>query len=188
MNTNAAISAAKPSNQPMLRPLRRIMGSFSSSGERASVGASCASSTRPADRSSSSAPLMASLCLTWRVISYTPLRKPRANRQINRVCSWAKAQRCKLLNFGNAGRPKRAVALFQRFRRLQHRLDMARHFHLPPDPAKDAVPVDQEGGALDTHIFAAIHALLRPNPIGLAYLAVFVRREREGRYFVLNLS
>src|SRR5262249_17530812 len=59
-------------------------------------------------------------------------------------------------------------------RRGEDLVHMARHLDLAPDVADDAFFVDQEGGALDAHVFAAIHALLHPGAIGLADLALLV--------------
>src|SRR5271155_1038205 len=56
---------------------------------------------------------------------------------------------------------------------------MAGHFDLVPDLAHHAVLVDQKGGALDPHVFAAIHALLDPHAIGFGHLAVGVGAQDE---------
>src|SRR3546814_13244947 len=45
----------------------------------------------------------------------------------------------------------------------------------------DALLVDEDGGAVDAHVFAPIHALLDPGPVGLADLALQVGGEREGQ-------
>src|SRR5271155_476684 len=65
---------------------------------------------------------------------------------------------------------------------------MAGHFDLVPDLAHHAVLVDQKGGALDPHVFAAIHALLDPHAIGFGHLAVGVGAQDErqlGLFFEL---
>src|SRR3990167_4939678 len=73
---------------------------------------------------------------------------------------------------------------------LQRRLhlgDMASDLDLVPDLCNHAVLVDQEGGAVDAHVLAAVEALLDPGPVLRADLAVFVRDEREVE-FVLGLE
>src|SRR3546814_6689247 len=72
-------------------------------------------------------------------------------------------------------------------RHLQHGIDMAGHLHLAPDTSHRAGAVDQEGRALDAHIFPAIHALLDPGAVSLADLALLVRGEGEGQV-VLGLE
>ena len=62
---------------------------------------------------------------------------------------------------------------------LQHLVDMARHLHLAPDVPDHALAVDQEGRALDAHVFPAIHALLDPDAVILRHLAGLVRAEGE---------
>src|SRR5262249_32889182 len=57
---------------------------------------------------------------------------------------------------------------------------MPRHFHLAPDGANDALFIDEEGSAIDTHVFAPVHALFDPGAVGLADLALEVGGEREG--------
>src|SRR6185369_202782 len=65
---------------------------------------------------------------------------------------------------------------------------MARSLDLVPDVADDALLVDQEGRALDAHVFAPIHALLDPGAIGLGDLAFLVGGEGEGQLvFLLEL-
>src|SRR5262245_61480377 len=56
--------------------------------------------------------------------------------------------------------------LLQRPGHLQHVGDVAGHLHLAPDAADHALAVDQEGGALHAHVFAAVHALLDPGAVG----------------------
>src|SRR5262249_8458095 len=73
----------------------------------------------------------------------------------------------------------------ERLRRFEHLVDMAGHLDLVPDVADDALLVDQEGGPLDAHIFAAIHALLDPGAVGLADLAVLVGGKGEGELVLL---
>src|SRR6266568_7273964 len=57
---------------------------------------------------------------------------------------------------------------------LQHFVDMAGHLHLVPDLGDGAGLVDQEGGAVDAHVLAAIEALLDPGAVLRADLAVLV--------------
>src|SRR5438067_7196326 len=64
---------------------------------------------------------------------------------------------------------------------------MPGHLDLVPDVAHDAVLVDQEGAAVDAHIFAAVHALLDPDAVFLAHLAVRVGGKDE-RQLVLLLE
>src|SRR4051812_37543993 len=60
----------------------------------------------------------------------------------------------------------------KRFRRLQNLFGMARYLHLAPDAGDRAVPVDQEGSAVDPHIFAAVHRFFDPGAERLADRAV----------------
>ena len=51
---------------------------------------------------------------------------------------------------------------------------MTLHLHLAPDLGDLAVWTDQEGGAFDAHVFAAIELLEHPDAIGFADLAGLV--------------
>src|SRR5579883_2595963 len=64
---------------------------------------------------------------------------------------------------------------------------MARHLHLAPHLGDLAVLVDQKGGAIDTHVFAAVQALLDPGAIFGADLSVLVGNQREVK-LVLRLE
>src|SRR5687767_12658640 len=75
--------------------------------------------------------------------------------------------------------PGRSSRLRQLLHFLQNLVDMARHLHLAPDAADHALAVDQEGGALDAHIFAAIHALLDPHAVILRHAARLVRDRKS---------
>src|ERR1700691_2292038 len=55
----------------------------------------------------------------------------------------------------------------ERLRRRQDLVRMARHFHFAPDLGDAAVAVNEKGRALDAEIFAAVHALFLPYPVGL---------------------
>src|SRR5262249_1995461 len=68
---------------------------------------------------------------------------------------------------------------------LQHVGDVAGHLHLVPDATDDALAVDEEGGALHAHVFAAVHALLDPGPVSFGRLAVGVAGERERQRMLL---
>src|SRR6185312_5348845 len=54
---------------------------------------------------------------------------------------------------------------------VQHRLGVSGHLHLSPDALDDAV-LDQEGRAVDAHIFAAIELLLDPAFVALDHRAL----------------
>src|SRR3984893_17941733 len=56
---------------------------------------------------------------------------------------------------------------------------MARHPDLVPPTADGARSVDQKGGALDAHIFAAVHAFLDPHAVFLARVPAGVGGENE---------
>src|SRR5688572_5491220 len=75
---------------------------------------------------------------------------------------------------------RRTGALFQPLYGLQHLLDMVGNLNLPPGAADNTLAVDQKSRAVDAHIFFPVHALLGPDTIGLASLAVLVGGEREG--------
>src|SRR5580704_2853406 len=82
----------------------------------------------------------------------------------------------------------RMTETVKRLQGLQHLVDMAGHLHLVPDLGDGAGLVDQEGGALDAHVLAAVEALLHPGAVLRADLAVFVRHQREGEaVFLLEL-
>src|ERR1700730_5390964 len=71
---------------------------------------------------------------------------------------------------------------------LQNLVDMAGHLPLVPDLGDGAGLVDQEGGALDAHVLAAVVALLDPGAVLRADLAVLVGYQREGEaVFLLEL-
>src|SRR5579862_3295442 len=71
---------------------------------------------------------------------------------------------------------------------LHHLVGVAGDFHLVPDVLDLAFLVDEESGALDAHVFAAIHALLDPDAVFLGDLAFLVRGESEGQLvFLLEL-
>src|SRR5690625_822260 len=61
----------------------------------------------------------------------------------------------------------------------EHLLDMAGDLHLAPDAPQHAFAINQEGRAVDPHIFAAIHGFLDPGAIGLRRLAGGVREQRD---------
>src|ERR1700731_3163874 len=73
----------------------------------------------------------------------------------------------------------------KRLHRFQYFGDMAGHLDLVPDAAYHAILVDQEGAAVDAHVFAAIHALFDPDAVALGYLAVRVGSEDEGQRVLL---
>src|SRR5262245_47880092 len=75
--------------------------------------------------------------------------------------------------------PRSFTTRSQRPRRLEHGVDVTRHLDFAPDAAHHALGVDQEGRALDPHVFAAVHALLDPGAVGLADRAVLVGGEAE---------
>src|SRR5882724_5447528 len=56
---------------------------------------------------------------------------------------------------------------------------MAWHPDLVPHTADNARSVDQKGGTLDAHIFAAVHALLNPHAVFLAHVPAGVGGENE---------
>ena len=56
---------------------------------------------------------------------------------------------------------------------------MARDLDLMPGLGDRALLVDQEGGALDAHVLAAVQALLHPGAVLLADLAVAIGYQRE---------
>src|SRR5215472_7093118 len=64
---------------------------------------------------------------------------------------------------------------------------MAWHPDLAPDAAHGPGAIDQKGGALDAHVFAAVHALLHPHAVFLADIRTGVRAEDE-RQAVLFLE
>src|SRR5215217_9499513 len=77
----------------------------------------------------------------------------------------------------NVARPR--LTLFPQG--LEHGLDVAGDLHLAPDPADDAVAVDQPGRAVDAHIFAAVELLLDPGPVALDDVALGVGAEFDGQ-------
>src|SRR5215218_1411744 len=62
---------------------------------------------------------------------------------------------------------------------LEHLLGVAGHLHLRPDLRDPPGPVDEDGRALDPHVFAAVHALLGPDAVGLKHVLRLVRGEGE---------
>ena len=56
---------------------------------------------------------------------------------------------------------------------------MSWHFNISPDVFDFAIRINQESGALDAHIFAAIHAFFLPNIIGLECDLFLIGDERE---------
>src|SRR3981189_1552742 len=86
---------------------------------------------------------------------------------------------------GNAEIKEALTAPSQCLHGLQHLVDMARHLHLVPDLGHGAGLVDQEGGALDAHVLAAIEALLDPGSVLLADLAVLGGHQRDGEAVLL---
>src|SRR5216683_1329648 len=86
---------------------------------------------------------------------------------------------------GNAEIKEALTAPSQCLHGLQHLVDMAGHLHLVPDLGHGAGLVDQEGGALDAHVLAAVEALLDPGAVLRADLAVLVRHQREGEPVLL---
>src|SRR5215831_2569915 len=62
---------------------------------------------------------------------------------------------------------------------------MARHPDLVPHAADDAGSIDQKGGALDAHIFSAVHALLDPHAVFLAHIPAGVGGQDERQPMLL---
>src|SRR3990172_7698621 len=130
---------------------------------------------------------MASLCLTWRVIGYAPFGGPSTVRSKSCLVV-GQGTTPQIIKFRQCGPPiGLRPALFQPLCRLQNLVDMARHLHLAPEPTNNTLAVDQEGRALDAHVRLAVHALLRPDAIGFADLAVLVGSKGEGK-LVLRLE
>src|SRR3546814_6165856 len=69
--------------------------------------------------------------------------------------------------------------LGQLARRREHGLGVAGNLHLAPDALDDAVAVDEERGAVDAHIFAAVQALFDPGAEGFADRPIRIGRERH---------
>src|SRR4051812_7680851 len=72
-----------------------------------------------------------------------------------------------------------ALPDLQRVDRLQHRLGVAGDLDLMPDSADHARAVDDEGGAVDAHVLAAVEALLDPRAIGVDGLALGIGRQLD---------
>src|SRR3546814_15037201 len=51
--------------------------------------------------------------------------------------------------------------------RRQHGFGVTGHLHLAPDSGTPAIAIDQKGRTLDSHVFAAIHALFHPDAVGV---------------------
>src|SRR3546814_1602391 len=64
-------------------------------------------------------------------------------------------------------------------RRREHGFGVAGNLHLAPDALDDAVAVDEERGAVDAHIFAAVQALFDPGAEGFADRPIRIGRERH---------
>src|SRR3984893_2086005 len=62
---------------------------------------------------------------------------------------------------------------------------MAGDLDLAPYAAHHAFLVDEKGGALDPHVFPPVHALLDPDAVALAHLALDVGGESEGQLVLL---
>src|SRR5246127_1909234 len=62
---------------------------------------------------------------------------------------------------------------------------MARHPDFVPNAAHGALPVDQEGAALDAHILAAIHALFDPDAVFFADIGARIGSEDERELMLL---
>ena len=69
--------------------------------------------------------------------------------------------------------PQRNVEL-KRFGCVQDLFGVARYFHLVPDLRNLALAIYQKSGALNAHIFFAVHALFNPDAIGLKHFLGFV--------------
>src|SRR5437879_5645927 len=83
--------------------------------------------------------------------------------------------------------PRLAACLeLEGFHCLEHFVGVIVGLYLGPDLANDAFFIDQEGGALDTHIFLAIHALLFIDVIALGDLGLGVGEQREGQAELLS--
>src|SRR5690606_38945610 len=72
----------------------------------------------------------------------------------------------------------------ERLRRFKHFLRVPVHFHLAPLAPQDALGVDEERAAFDTHELAPVETLLADDVEQAAELAVFVRQELEGQPFL----
>src|SRR5690606_14132098 len=63
--------------------------------------------------------------------------------------------------------------------RGEHRVRVAGHADVPPDPLDHAVGVEEEGGPHDAHVRATVVALLGPYAPRLQDRAFLVREQRE---------
>src|SRR5581483_11290616 len=77
-------------------------------------------------------------------------------------------------------RAPRRTAWSELLRRVEDLGDMAADLDLAPHPAHHPVLVDEEGAAVDAHVFAAVHAFLDPYAVFLADLAGGVGGQGEG--------
>src|SRR5262249_14698436 len=72
-------------------------------------------------------------------------------------------------------------AALKRFNGLQHLIDMPWDFHAAPFARDLSVLVDQEGRALDAHVFPSVKSFLLPHAIGLAGFAFWVGGENDSK-------
>ena len=82
-------------------------------------------------------------------------------------------------------RQVRAALRLQLPRSGQHLLGVARHLDLAPASRDASMPVDQEGRALDAHVFAPVHRLLDPHAIGRRHGLVGIGGEADGEVVFL---
>src|ERR1700761_2267261 len=73
------------------------------------------------------------------------------------------------------------VASAKRLGGLEDLGRMAGDRDLAPDPGDLAGLVDEEGAAIDPHVFLAVHGFLGPAPVALGHVAPLVGGEREGQ-------
>src|SRR5665213_529160 len=72
-----------------------------------------------------------------------------------------------------------------RLHRLQDFGGVPRYLDLSPDTSNDPFTVDEEGAALDAHVFSPVQALFDPRAVALHHIAVLVRGE-QGREAILG--
>src|SRR5688572_15115235 len=122
-------------------------------------------------------------------MSCSSKRKIAVGSCINTLVSSTKMRRC--LRSRDVVRPRRVSGssplgmTSERLRGCEYFVRVARHFHLAPLLPQHSAAVDQERAALDTHVLAAVHALLLPDSEQLAHFLVLVGEQVEREFHLV---
>src|SRR5215207_3842053 len=164
---SACSSATRPAGEPKLRRFGMSRGGSSSgrAGRAGRVGGAARPTATPPSRQRAATSRLSATFVAGSTAQST---------------ATAPSARDRVIRGGPA-----CVGGSETLHRFQDFRDVAWHLYLAPGTAHGAVLVDQEGAAVDAHVFAAVHAFLDPDAVILGHLALGIRGEDERQAVLL---